>query len=135
MTATEGPPAAEKHGTGELRVDPGPLTDRFSALAEPDEVRWMSGTYGDPAAPGPSTYWIDAVVSLEAEEVNAMVDTYAPTPTGETPPVVSGLHEHLPPGPYLTGDALNAAFTEDRWWASAYLDPTAGVLVLVATGT
>lgn len=40
-----------------------PLTKRFSVLADPREVQWMSGTYGNPRNPGPSTYWIDAVIT------------------------------------------------------------------------
>ncbi|MGH3924653.1 MAG: hypothetical protein ACRDTT_17630, partial [Pseudonocardiaceae bacterium] len=56
---------AQKSGSGELRTDEEPLTKRFSVLEAPLEVRWMSGTYGSSRNPGPSTYWIDAVITLD----------------------------------------------------------------------
>jgi hypothetical protein len=135
VTTTNGPPAAEKHGTGELRTDVEPLTKRFSALEDPGEVRWMSGTYGDPDAPGASTYWIDAVITLDADRVRALTTAYSPQSTSETPAVVDGMRDQLPPGPFQTSAALDAAFNEEDWWATAYLDPQARRLVLVATGT
>lgn len=95
----------------------------------------MSGTYGDPRNPGPSTYWIDAVITLNYDHINDLTAAYSPAPTSETPSVVGGMKEHLPPGPFRTSAALNAAFKEGRWWARAYLDPQANKLVLIATGT
>lgn len=126
---------ADKRGDGTLRTDTAPLTSRFSVLGEPAEVRWMAGTYGDPRVPGPSTYWIDAVVTLGADQVNALVAEHSPEPTRETPEVVDALVEHLPAGPFHTSEALDAAFQEGRWWARVYLDPHARMVVLVATGT
>lgn len=126
---------AQKSGTGQLRTDGEPLTKRFSVLQAPLEVRWMSGTYGDSRNLGPSTYWIDAVITLDDNHINDLTAAYAPTSTGETPSVVDGMKKHLPPGPFRTSDALNAAFKEGRWWARAYLDPQSHKLVLVATGT
>ena len=126
---------AEKSGSGELRSDKEPLTKRFSVLEAPLEVRWMSGTYGNTRNPGPSTYWIDAVITLDGNEIDDLEASYSPSTTGQTPPVVDGMKEHLPPGPFQTSDTLNAAFEEGRWWARAYLDPQSNKLVLVATGT
>jgi hypothetical protein len=130
-----GSPAAQKSGSGELRTDAEPVTTRFSALDAPRQVRWMSGTYGSPRTPGPSTYWIDAVVTLDAATAEELVSTYSPTPTSDVPDVVNGMREHLPPGPFHVSATLDDAFDEGRWWASAYLDPQAATLVLVATGT
>jgi hypothetical protein len=130
-----GGPAAQKSGSGELRTDTEPLTTRFSVLGAPRQVTWMSGTYGNPRNPGPSTYWIDAVVTLDAATAGELVSTYSPAPTSDVPDVVNGMREHLPPGPFETSAALDDAFDEGRWSASAYLDPQAATLVLVATGT
>lgn len=88
-----------------------------------------------PDNPGPSTYWIDAVITLDTAMVAELTSRYSPTSTDETPSVVDGMKEHLPPGPLKSSDALDRAFKEGRWWASAYLDEKSGVLVLVATGT
>jgi hypothetical protein len=126
---------ADKRGDGTLRTDAAPLTSRFSVLGEPPEAFWMAGTYGDPRVPGPSTYWIDAVVTLSADRVDALVTEHSPEPTNEAPDVVDAMVQYLPPGPFHTSEALDDAFNEGRWWARVYLDPYASKLVLVATGT
>jgi hypothetical protein len=130
-----GGPGAQKSGSGELRTDAEPLTTRFSLLDAPLRVRWMSGTYGSPRNPGPSTYWIDAVVTLEVAEVEELVATYSPAPTSDVPDVVNAMEEHLPPGPFHVSPTLDDALGEGGWWVSAYLDPRAATLVLAATGT
>lgn len=53
---------AQKSGDGVLGADIEPLTKRFAELGTPVKVHWKSGTLGSDAAPGPSSYWIDAVV-------------------------------------------------------------------------
>ena len=66
MSATQA-----KDGTGSVRHDLEPLTKRFSALATPISATWMSGTLsGD--SPGPSTYWIDGVVTLRPEVAQSL---------------------------------------------------------------
>ena len=50
--------------SGGLRTDSDPLTKRYAVLGTPRGVTWVSGTVGDERVPGPSTYWIDAVVVL-----------------------------------------------------------------------
>lgn len=124
----------EKSGTGELRADSEPLTKRFPALDAPERVRWMSGTLGSDRAPGPSTYWIDAVITLPEREIDELKSTYDPKSDGKTPDVVGGLRAELPAGTFLTGDRLDQAFAHDTWFAKAYLDPDHRTLVLVATG-
>lgn len=126
---------AQKSGAGELRTDEEPLTKRFPVLEAPFEAQWMSGTYGDSRNPGPSTYWIDAVITLDHDQIDKLTTAYLPASTGQAPSVVDGMQEYLPPGPFQTSDTLNAAFREGRWWARAYLDPRSSKLVLVATGT
>ena len=95
----------------------------------------MSGTYGDSRNPGPSTYWIDAVITLDDKHIDDLGRAYSPVPTGQAPSVVDGMRAYLPSGPFRTSDALDEAFKEGRWWARAYLDPQSHKLVLVATGT
>ena len=134
MTESTRTGAPTKSGTGEVRSDLAPLTDRFDALGDPVAATWASGTLGDDRVPGPSTYWIDAVVELEPAQAAALVEQYAPTPTQDLPQVVTDLDTSLPAGDLLAGDALDAAFTQDGFRADAYLDAAAGVLVLVAVG-
>jgi hypothetical protein len=131
----EASPPAAKSGTGELRTDLEPLVKRFPTLTTATGARWMSGTFGRTDTPGPSTYWIDAVVVLEPSEVERLVSAHAPTATGEKPDVIEELREQLPHGPFLTGDALDAAFKYENWRVDSYLARESGELVLVAMGT
>lgn len=131
VTAT----GATKKGTAELRTDLRPLLDRFPILDDPIEARWMSGRYGNRNIPGPSTYRIDAVITLPQPKVDELMSVYSPTAADETPTVVDGMREHLPAGPFLTSEAFHTAFRHDHWYASAYLHPQTNTLVLVATGT
>ncbi|GAA3669425.1 hypothetical protein GCM10022267_65160 [Lentzea roselyniae] len=126
---------AEKSGTGELRTGLEPLTKRFPALDDVEQARWMSGTLGSDRAPGPSTYWIDAVVTLPESKIDELKSAYAPESTGKSPEVVEGLRAELPTGTFLTSDRLDQAFSHDKWFAKAYLVPDRRALVLVATGT
>ncbi len=125
---------ATKSGTGELRTDLEPLLKRFPVLDGIEAARWMSGTYGSSRSPGPSTYWIDAVIELPPAKATELRTKYAPTQSNAEPKVVESLRDELPAGPYLSGEALDRAFKHGRWWASAYLTD-GGELVLVATGT
>lgn len=126
------PTEATKSGTGELRTDLEPLLKRFPVLEGVEQAHWMSGRFGDPDNPGPSTYWIDAVVTLPPATISRLRADHAPAPAEVTPDVVDGLREQLPAGPFLGGAALNKAFTHERWSASAYLDERTNQLVLVA---
>ncbi|PPK61740.1 hypothetical protein V5P93_000099 [Actinokineospora auranticolor] len=121
------PPAPRKSGTGELRTDLDPLVKRFPALAGATKAVWMSGTLGDDRVPGPSTYWIDAIVTLPQTTI-----TDGDVQGTETPAVVEGLRGHLPAGPYRTGKSLDAMFSSQGWQTTAYL--VENTVVLVATG-
>jgi hypothetical protein len=128
------PPAsiAQKNGTGELRSDLPPLLKRFPLLGRPDGVQWMSGTMGDPRVPGPSTYWIDAVVQLQPEHAAWLRRQYAVQPGGDRPDVVDGLRALLPAGPWSRSAALDAALSQQGFGGKAYL--SGDRLVLVAMG-
>lgn len=55
------------------RTDLEPLTSRFPDLGDPVSATWQSGTLGDDrTAPGPSTYWIDAAVTVEPEVADSL---------------------------------------------------------------
>ncbi len=123
-----------KNGTGEVRTDLEPLTKRFSALGTPVAATWLSGTVGDEDVPGPTTYWIDAVVQLDPAVAQTLVDETQPQETTEAPAVVDDLTGALPDGPLLTGPALDARFAESGFVATAYLDLDDATLVLVSLG-
>jgi hypothetical protein len=124
--------SATKTGTGEVRSDLEPLTKRFSALGQPVSATWLSGTLGGDA-PGPSTYWIDAVVDVTPQTAAAL-RAASPEPTSETPDVEDGLRPSLPSGQLLRSEALDSLFAQGSFRAKAYLAADSDTVVLVALG-
>ncbi len=95
---------------------------------------WMSGTMGDARVPGPSTYWLDAIVELAPMRARDLRRDFTPKPTQATPDVAAALRPSLPGGSLLTSEALNQALTEGRFACTAYLTAASDVVVLVALG-
>ena len=124
--------SATKTGTGDVRTDLEPLTRRFSALGTPVSATWMSGTVGGDA-PGPSTYWIDAVVEVTPETATTL-RAASPEPTTETPDVEDGVRSALPSGQLLRSTSLDALFAQGSFRAKAYLAADSDTVVLVALG-
>ncbi|KRC91980.1 hypothetical protein ASE25_00915 [Terrabacter sp. Root85] len=124
--------SATKTGTGDVRTDLEPLTRRFSALGTPVSATWMSGTLGGDA-PGPSTYWIDAVVEVTPETATTL-RAASPEPTTETPDVEDGVRSALPSGQLLRSTSLDALFAQGSFRAKAYLAADSDTVVLVALG-
>jgi hypothetical protein len=129
VVATPRPPT-------EVRHDMAPLTSRFRELSAPvsaDWVTWNSSGHDD-RVPGPTTYWLDATVRLDSATWSRLKTQYGPTDHGRRPNVEQLLLSELPPGPYLTSEALDAAFTTPSLAASAYLVADGDHLVLTSTG-
>jgi hypothetical protein len=84
------PPTAQKTGTAQIRHDLEPLIKRFPGLGAPVSATWMSGTFGDPRVPGPSTYWIDAVVQLRPEQATDLRAQFAVRDAGSRPDIADG---------------------------------------------
>lgn len=129
---TEPSTSAVKSGSGELRQDLKPLTDRFALLAPATAATWMSGTLGDDRVPGPSSYWIDAIVTLpEADYVELRSQTDGQTTT-DVSTLDPGLDDVLPSGPFLRSDALDDAFSEDGRSTTVFLDDDTSSVVLTS---
>lgn len=127
-------PEATKSGDGAERHDLDPLLRRIPALASATAATWFSGTLGSPDAPGPSLYWIDAVVTLPAGTGDQLRGTLALTPAAAQPDVVDALLPALPDGDLLTGADLDAAFSHEGWRTTAYLGSSGDEVVLVVVG-
>ena len=131
--ATSSPSPPAKNGTGEERHDLAPLTKRFPALGLPTTARWYSGTLGDDRVPGPSSYWIDAVVTLEPSAAKSLATDYAAEPASTRPNVVKALRGAVPTGPLVTSEqldrALSTAFSTQAW-----ISLGTGQVVLVSKG-
>ena len=134
--ATRTPVAAEKTGTGQRRVDTEPLTQRFPLIGDPVRVVWYSGTTGSGGAPGPSTYWIDAVITLDAATAAQIRDSYDLKPTNDVPEVADQLKPDIPSGLWASAE-LNTALVQGGdppFTASAYYSPSSQQIVICAVG-
>ncbi|SMQ62222.1 hypothetical protein SAMN06295943_0734 [Agreia sp. VKM Ac-1783] len=120
----------KRGGTGELRTDLEPLTSRFDLLTGAESATWLSGTLGDDSVPGPSIYWIDAIVTLPEADAQKIVGEYEVTQTTTTPTVESPLDEKVPEGPYLASPALDAAFSQDTFRSTVHLAADGRTLIV-----
>lgn len=126
---------APKSGSGEVRHDLEPLTSRIPALDGIVEATWFGGTFGDgDRNPGPSTYWIDAVVTLppgRADQLRTEMDLPA---ANRGPQYVADLAPYVPDGAFLTSPELDETFSAGAWDTYAYLTETGDELVLIIVG-
>lgn len=131
-------PSATRADLGPLRADEAPLVRRFPALGDPVTVSWRSGTTGDPAVPGPSTYWIDAAVRLppgSAAELAAIAGTAAGNPSTELPAdLPADVRAAAGAGPWRTGAPLDAAFSTAGFGTQVYLGDDVVVLRALGSG-
>lgn len=82
---------------------------------------WMSGDFGD--SPGPTTYWIDAVVALPEETYGELRGAFVLTsdsrlPSDFSPELSAGLQSHS----LYSSEDLNAEFSSDRIQSKVFLD-------------
>lgn len=121
-----------KDGTGEVRHDLEPLTKRFSALGTPLSATWMSGTLTSDT-PGPSTYWIDAVMTLDPEVAQGLREVASAAAT-DAPGVPRPVKTAIPAGNLLRGPALDAKFAQGQFRAQVYLVEGSDTVVIAALG-
>lgn len=125
---------ATKSIDGGGKTDPAPVLKRLPGLAQPQDIRWASGTFGDPRNPGPSTYWIDALVILAPADVagwQALATDPAVPPADVAAPVAAT----LPPGAWRGSPALDAALKPLAGWsAHGYLAEGKDLLLVTAMG-
>lgn len=132
MTVTGSRTDRAKLGDATLRHDIEPLTKRFPALKTPIEATWMSGELSD-NVPGKTIYWIDAVITLDAEALATLPLDGLVTAT-TIPDVRRELRGALPQGDLLTSPRLNGALSTETWGVTAYLTPDHAQLVMNCVG-
>ncbi|MGV0804657.1 hypothetical protein [Mycolicibacterium setense] len=121
--------------TDQTRNDLEPLTKRFPAIGKPISATWMSGTLGAQTdnratAPGPSVYWIEAIIELEPTTADAIREKYAPTAAGKAPTLNKSLRPDVPSGPFLTSSAMDTTLSNNDWRSTAYLHNGSNTLVM-----
>jgi hypothetical protein len=127
--------SATRSGTGEIRHDLGPLTERFPQLEGATDATWMSGTLGDDRVPGPSTYWIDAVVTLDEASyaaVRAQAGSTELDEDAQLPELDPGLDDVLPSGPFVRSQAIDDAFSVDGRSTVVVLDDATRTVILTS---
>jgi hypothetical protein len=113
----------------EIRSDTAPLVDRFPAIGAPDTVSWVTWNSATGGAPGPTTYWIDAVITLQPQTTRVFAEL-KPLAQGKIPEVAEELRPGVSDGPFLTGAALDDALSTSGWVATGYLDPARNQLII-----
>jgi len=126
-------PAAERNEGGPVRTDLAPLTRRFPALGDPMAAHWQSGTLGDARAPGPTSYWIDAIVQVRPDTATALRERAAAQPC-PTPEVAEALAGRVPEGQWVGGEGLDRAFASGGFAGRAYVNSDTDTVVLVVQG-
>ncbi len=125
---------ATKRIDGGLKTDAAPVLKRLTGLVQPQGIRWASGTFGDPRNPGPSTYWIDALVTLapaDAARWQALATDSVVLPADVAAPVTA----ILPAGAWRGSAELDAALKPVAGWsAHGYLAEGGGTLLVTAMG-
>lgn len=119
----------------QIRHDLEPLTKRFPAIGNPTAAAWISGTVGAQSdsrvtVPGPSVYWIEAIIKLEPTTADTLRLKYAPKATGEGPSLNQSLQPDVPAGTFLTSPAMDTALSNNDWRSTAYLHSGSNTLVM-----
>lgn len=106
-------PNADKQVEGELRTETEPLVGLLPSLTGIDSATWLAGTWGsaDSLVPGPTDYWVDAVVALPADVAQNLRQDPTTVPADGAPEVVADLEPYLPDGDLLQGEAIDEFLT------------------------
>ena len=102
------------------------------AYTVPDVPACLERLGGDARVPGPSTYWIDALVQLQPEDAARLRRLHEPQAAAGAPEVVEGLRPLLPAGPWSRSAALDAALSQQGFVVRAFM--SGDHLVLTALG-
>ncbi|MFC9996374.1 hypothetical protein [Nocardia sp. NPDC127526] len=135
-TPFDSTPAAGTSAAEDPRSDPEPLRQYFPIIGAPVAVSWLGRDNSGGRAPGPSIYWIDAVVELQPDTAAALRTRYAPSESASPPDLPEVLRNRVPAGTYVTGTEFDAALGGAAEWggsATGYLHTTRPVLVFTAS--
>ncbi|MFI6999944.1 hypothetical protein [Nocardia sp. NPDC050175] len=118
-----------------VRSDPETLMKYFPLIGHPTSVSWI-GWNNSSGVPGPTIYWVDAVVELEPATAADLRSRYAPAESVAAPTLKAGLQQAVPAATYATGPAFDAALGGSAEWggtARGYLHPDRPLLIFQAS--
>lgn len=113
-----------------IRHDPEPLTKRFPAIERPVSVTWVGWSNASGRAPGPTTYWVQAIIELEPAVAAGLRTRFAPADTGRSPDMTAALRDVLPPARFLSSSALGDALSSAEWRSAAFIAAQSDTLVI-----
>ncbi|QYN41035.1 hypothetical protein K1T35_47695 (plasmid) [Pseudonocardia sp. DSM 110487] len=123
-----------------MRTDRTPIAERFPRLGSFVEVRWVGGRAGDERVPGPSTYFIEAVVTLSPDDVARLASSFELTPAASPPRSPASLTSFLEGrgleerGRWWTSTELEAGFGPSGWVSDVFIALDEGVAYVSARG-
>ncbi len=118
---------------GDTRTDIAPLVKYFPVIGNPESAQWVTWNNASERAPGPTIYWIEAVIRLTPADADRLRNVYHPAPTAARPELTSQVQQAVPPGRYVTGPELDRALRRGPEWrgsATGYLREGTPILVL-----
>lgn len=119
---TEGGDVTSPIEEAEVRTDQQPLADEFPQLGGLVEAHWVGGRLGNDDVPGPSTYFIEAVVTLAPDDLARLTDRYEFTTASDTPQPPQSLTPFLDEGAvWSTSPALERSLAPPDWTAQVYV--------------
>lgn len=134
-TGTTGFDMSSAIETAKVRTDRKPIADRFPQLGSFVDAHWVGGRLGEDQAPGPSTYFIEAVVTLSPDDAAQLASRYdftrasaAPQPPASLAPLIK--HD----GPWVTSAELQADFGPSDWVSNVFVRLDDGVAYVSARG-
>lgn len=131
---TQEVPVSQVIDEAEVRTDRDPLMSRFPLLGSFVEARWVGGVLGDQRVPGPSTYFVEAVVTLAPADVERMRTAYR-FDAAPAPEVPAALRSAIGPDPDWSSSAeFDAALPPSDWVGHASIDLTRGIAYVSARG-
>ncbi len=122
---------------GDARTDTAPLVKYFPVIGNPESAQWVTWNNATERAPGPTIYWIEAVIRLTPADADRLRNSYHPTPTTASPELKSQVQQYVPPGRYLSGPELDQALRSGPEWggnATGYLQEGAPIMVVSGSG-
>ncbi|MET7773828.1 hypothetical protein [Nocardia sp. NPDC005366] len=121
---------------GSIRYDPEPLIEYFPLIGQPKSVAWRTWNNASGRVPGPTIYWIEAVVGLTEETAATLRSRFASAEQVQAPRVKGDLNSSVPGGSYLSGRELDTALGGSAKWgggANGYLHRDQPTLVVLAS--
>lgn len=99
--------------TPEVRDDVEPVRRYLEGLPEDVDVAWQGGSLGSTSsareAPGPTDYWLDAVITLRPQDADQLRSGYDLSPLDQVAPLVPKIADRVPAGPQVGSPELDAA--------------------------